>query len=721
MRKVAFLSLVFFIMIITGCSTFNQNYKLATEAAANKDWDKAIEYYEKAILEDPSNAAYRLALTRAKILASYTHVFMARKLAAEGKKEEALAEFQKALSYDPNNRAIMVEAQLLTAEKQEAPEPAEIKIEPPVKLQVDDKKLSLNFMHDRVMLRAIFQALGKHAKLNILFDEAFKDIPYSVDLTDRTFEQALSSLCMATKNFHRVIDEKTLIIVPDLPNKRIQYELNAVKTFYLSNIRAEDLQASLMQMLRTQFKAPSIMVDKNLNSITLRDAPAVLELAGKLIRLWDKPKGEVVIDLEIMEVSRQKLKKFGLELDQYIIGLGYSGGENPPSESGWFDLSQIDFSKKANFEITMPTAFLNFLESDSDTKIIAQPRLRGVEGEEMSYLVGDKIPIPRTSFTPFAAGGVPQQPLTSFDYEDVGIDIKITPRIHQEGEITLELEMNIKSVGGTGVADIPIISTREIKNVIRLKDGETNLLAGLLKDEERLSTSGIIGLKSIPVLGGLFSKTEKTVQQWDVLMTITPYIIRSIPLNEDDLKPLWINLETTSASSGGTAARPGLEPDMDPQARRRTTVQREAEQADASREQNRVHFSPANFEITEGREFRVSVVVQSAEEISNMTLNLSFNPQVLELKQVVQGSIAARLGENVPFLQNIDNASGTCTIGFSSTDVARGFRGSGRVATLVFQPVAKGDSPMSFTSITANGPKGQSIQLQPAEGRVRVR
>ena len=720
MRKVAFLSIVFFILILSGCSTFNQNYKLATEAAANKDWDKAIEYYEKAILEDPSNAAYRLALTRAKILASYAHVFMARNLAAEGKKEEALAEYRKALSCDPNNRAIMVEAQLLTAEKQKAPEAAEIKIEPPVKLQVDDKKLSLNFMHDRVMLKAIFQALGKHAKLNILFDEAFKDIPYSVDLTDRTFEQALSSLCMATKNFHRVIDEKTLIIVPDLPNKRIQYELNAVKTFYLSNIRAEDLQASLMQMLRTQFKAPQIMVDKNLNSITLRDAPAVLELAGKLIKLWDKPKGEVVIDLEIMEVSRQKLKTFGLELDQYIMGLGYSGGENPASESGWFDLSQIDFSKKANFGITLPTAFLNFLESDSDTKIIAQPRLRGVEGEEMSYLVGDKIPIPRTSFTPFAAGGVPQQPLTSFDYEDVGIDIKITPRIHQEGEITLELEMNIKSVGGTGVADIPIISTREIKNVIRLKDGETNLLAGLLKDEERLSTRGIIGLKSIPVLGSLFSSTEKTVQQWDVLMTITPYIIRSIPLNEDDLKPLWINLETPSASSSG-GSDASQDQGMDLEARRRITMQREAAQPDAARAQNRVYFSPANFEITEGREFRVSVVVQSAEEISNMTLNLSFNPQVLELKQVAQGSIAARLGENVPFLQNIDNASGTCTIGFSSTDVARGFRGSGRVATLVFQPVAKGDSPMSFTSIAANNPKGQSIQLQSDEGRVRVR
>ncbi len=716
MRKMAFLSIVLITMVLAGCSTFNQSYKMATKEAANKNWDEAIRYYEKAILEDPDNAAYRLALTRAKILASYTHVFKARGLAAAGKKDEALAEYKKALSYDPTNRAVAVEAQLLMARAEEPQEQEEIKIEPPVTLKVSAQKLSLNFMHDRVKLKAIFQALGKHAQINILFDESFKDIPYSVDLSDRTFEQAINSLCLATKNFYRIIDENSLIIVPDLPAKRIQYELNAVKTFYLSNIKAEDLQASLMQILRSQFRAPQFMVDKNLNSITLRDSPEVLELAGKLIKLWDKPRGEVVIDLEIMEVSRQRLKKFGLELDQYVMGLGYSGGENPPTEGGWFDLSKIDFTNKANFQITMPTAFLNFLESDQDTKIIAQPRLRGIEGEEMTYLVGDKIPIPRTSFTPIAAGGVAQQPVTSFDYEDVGIDIKITPRIHYEGEITLEMEVNVKSVGGTGVADIPIISTREIKNIIRLKDGETNLLAGLLKDEERLSSRGIIGLKSIPVLGGLFSSTEKTVQQWDVLMTITPYIIRSIPLTEDDLKPLWVNLGTPLVSSGDSSSgeeEPTLESVRPSQGREAQDVE--------ERGSNRIDLSPANFEITEGREFRVSVIVQASDEIGSMTVNLSYNPSVLELKQIVQGSIAGQTGQDAPFLQNIDNSSGTCTIGFSSTDVARGFKGSGRIATLVFDSIAKGDSPLTFTSVTANGPSGQSVQMVSREGRVRVR
>ncbi len=717
MKKVAFLSIIILILVLSGCSTFNKNYKLGTEAVANKDWDKAIVYYEKAVQEDPENAAYRLALTRAKILASYTHSFTARKLAAEGKKEEAMAEYEKALAYDPSNRVIAAEALALTQEEKKAIKPIGTKIELPIKLQVGDQKLQLNFMHDRVKLKDIFQALGKHARINILFDEQFKDIPFSVDLTDRTFEQAVNSLCMATKNFYRIIDERTIIIVPDLPAKRIQYELNAVKTFYLSNIKAEDLQASLMQILRSQFRAPQVIVDKNLNSITLRDAPEVLELADKLIRSWDKPRGEVIIDLEIMEVSRQTLKNFGIEFDQFLLGLAYTGGENPPAESGWFDLSKIDLGNKANYSITLPTAFLNFLEADQDTKILSQPRLRGIEGEEISYLVGDKIPIPRTSFTPIAAGGVSQQPITSFEYEDVGIDIKITPRIHYEGEVTLELEMNVKSVGGTGVADIPIISTREVKNIMRLRDGETNLLAGLLKDEERLAVRGVIGLKSIPVLGNLFSSTEKTIQQTDVIMTITPYIIRSVPITEEDFEPLWVNLEASPSSAQG-----GADEEFDQEAMRRMRPEVRAEdQPEPAEGPNTISLSPANFEITEGREVRVSVVVQSQEEVSAMTLNLSFNPQILSLKEIVKGSITARLGQEIPFLQNIDNSSGACTIGFSSTDVSRGFRGAGRVATLVFQATAKGDSQISFSSVTANGPTGRSIQFEAAEGRVRVR
>jgi general secretion pathway protein D len=711
MRKAVLLTII--TLTFWGCVTLSRSYRLGTEAALSKNWDEAIKYYERAVMESPKNSVYRLALFRAKLSASADHLTKARELAFQGKKNEALVEYEKALSYDPLNRVIAEEAKRLIEEEAKVEEPKEIRIEPPVKLEVDKEKIHLKFVEAN--LRSIFQALGKHARVNVLFDEQFRDITFSIDLVDMVFEQALNSLCLASKNFYRIIDERTIIIAPDLPQKRIQYELNAIKTFYLSNISAEEIRVSLTQMLRTQYKAPNIIVDKNLNTVTVRDAPAVIELAENIINIWDKPKGEIVLDLEIMEVSRVKLKQLGMELEQGLIGFRYSGGETE-EEPGWFSLKGIDFSKSENFQVTLPGAIVQFLEADSDTRIISQPRLRGVDGEEITYLVGDKIPIPRTTFTPIAAGGYAQQPLTSFEYQDVGIDVKITPTIHFEKEVTLDLEIKIKSLGGTGYADIPIIATREVKNVIRLKDGETNLLAGLLKDEERKTVSGIAGLKNIPILGSLFSSTDLTIQQTDVILTITPYIIRTIPLSEEDKKPLWVDLGGISPATGEREAPP-----EGALAERRARRTAEVENMARRREQNQVFLTPANFEVPQNREFRVSVNARIQEDISSMSLNISFDPGQVQLKEIVRREFLNRLGKDVPFLQNIDNSSGACTVGFSSTEIGKGIKGTGSIATLVFKAVSKGESIVQVTSVSANKPTGQSLIFDTGQSRVVVR
>ena len=711
MRKIVLLIII--ALTFWGCAGLSRSYKLGTEAALSKNWDGAVKYYERAALESPENSVYRLALFRAKLAASSVHLIKARELAFQEKKEEALVEYKKALSYDPLNRMIAEEAKSLIEEEVKEEEPKKTRIEPPVKLKVDKEEIHLKFVDANI--RSIFQALGKHARVNVLFDEQFRDITFSIDLVDMIFEQALNSLCLASKNFYRIIDERTIIIAPDLPQKRIQYELNAIRTFYLSNIKAEDIRVSLTQMLRTQYKAPNIIVDKNINTVTLRDTPAVIELAEKIIKIWDKPKGEIILDLEIMEVSRVRLKQLGMELGQGSISFRYTGGETD-EEPGWFSLKGIDFSKPENFQVTLPGAIVQFLEADSDTKIISQPRLRGIDGEEITYLVGDKIPIPRTTFTPIAAGGYAQQPLTSFEYQDVGIDVKITPTIHFEKEITLELEIKIKSLGGAGYANIPIIATREVKNVIRLRDGETNLLAGLLKDEERKTVSGIAGLKNIPILGSLFSSTDLTIQQTDVILTITPYIIRTVPLSEEDLKPLWVDLGGISPAAS-TRGGPPEEELAERRARQRTEVEDMARRS----EQNQVFLTPANFEVPQNREFRVSVNARIQEDISSMSLNISFDPESVKLKEVVRREFLNRLGKDVPFLKNIDNSSGVCTIGFSSTDIGQGIKGTGSIATLVFQAVSKGESTVQVTSVSANKPTGQTLMFETGQSRVVVR
>jgi general secretion pathway protein D len=713
MKKIALFLAV--LLSIWGCATFSENYKLGTKAAMNKDWNEAVKYYEKALWESPDNSVYRLALFRAKMAASYSHLLKARELVAQGMKEEALLEYEKALSYDPLNRVIAKEAALLKGEEVKEEEPEEKKIELPVKLRVDKEKVQLEFT--KVNLRSIFQALAKFAKVNIIFDEQFKDISFSISLKDVDFEGAIRTLCLASKNFYRIIDEKTIIIAPDQPLKRAQYELNAIRTFYLSNINAQEVQQLLAQMLRTQLgRVPTIFVDKNLNSVTVRDTPSNIELAEKLLKIWDKSKGEVVIDLEIMEVTRTRLRELGLDFDQHIIGFKY-GESDAAEDSGWISLRDLDFSKRENYQISLPLAFIKFLESDSDTKIIAQPRLRGMQDEEIRYLVGEKVPIPRTTFTPIAAGGVSQQPITSFEYQDVGIELAVKPKIHFENEVTLEIEIKITSLGGVGYADIPIISTREVKNVIRLKNGETNFLAGLLKDEERMSLKGIPGLKNIPLLGSLFSSTQQTITQTDVILTLTPYIIRTLPLDEKDIEPLWIGLDKVAPLSREPQPMPEDVLEQRRAQERRLEEERRREEA----EQDQVFLNPSNLQIPQDREFRINANMRTQQEIGMLSLTVNYDAQMFNLKEIVAGGLIRRLGDDVPFLKNIDNTAGIATIGFSSPEIDRGLKGAGRIASLLFQTVRKGEGTISITSVTANKPSGEAVSFGYNECRIVVR
>ncbi len=715
-------TLIILSLSLCGCVSFGPQYfRSGNEAEINKDWDTAIAYYEKAIAENPKEYAYKMSLIRARLSASMFHVQSARGLVAEGNTGAALEEYNKALSYNPLDRSVYEEMRRLIEEPQPLEGQAEEVIEYPVKLLAPPDRIELKFTE--AGLRSIFQALGKHADVNIIFDELFKDTPMTIDIAGKGFEDAVAYLCLASKNFYRIIDERTLIIVPDQPVKRIQYEQHAIKVFYLSNINAQDIFAALQQMLRSQIRAPNIFVDKTLNTVTIRDTPDNIMLAAQLIRRWDKPRPEVVVDLQVMEVTRQRLRQLGVDLDNAALGLRYAG-PGAGEDAGWYNLGAIKLGSASNFEVSLPSALIQLLQADSDTKVLAQPRLRGVGDEEMSTKVGQKVPIPQTTFSPIAAGGVSQQPITSFTYQDVGLEIKVKPKVHLEKEITLEIEVMITNIAGSGFANIPIISNREIKNVIRLKDGETNLLAGLLRDEERKSLRGIAGLASIPILGSLFGSTDKTIDQSDLVLTVTPYIIRALPRTADDAKPLWIELE--GISSAGRGDRPQVDEMM---MRREMERAEDTDVAPAPGEPEErpqedqgpgeVSLDPANFEVPQGREFRISVNVRSQQEIGNMSVSLSFDPQVVKLKDVVEGGMVRMLGGNVPFLKNV--AAGSATLGFSSPQLTRGVKGGGNMAVLVFEAAAPGETRIMVTGASANTPTGQTISFSTRESRVVVR
>ncbi|MGA2587951.1 MAG: secretin N-terminal domain-containing protein [Candidatus Aminicenantales bacterium] len=715
MKKIA--AMIVIALGLWACVGLNPSYRQGAQAEMNKHWEEAVSYYEKASLENPKEPVYRLALERARFSAGLFHVQEARKLLALGKKEEAKAEYAKAIFFNPRDTTIAGEARAAAAE---APQETAAKKDPfefPIKLKAKEDSLQLKFPVE-TSLRSIFLVLGKTAGVSLVFDAQFRDVPFTTDLVNMTFVQALRSLCNATKNFYRIVDERTVLILPDNPMNRIQYDINCIKTFYLSNVSAQEMVASLSTMLRSTGKVPSIIADKNLNSITVRDTPQVVELAEKLIKVWDKPKGEVVIDLEIMEVSRTKLKQLGVSFSSNAVGLMYGSSSTSSTSSSWLNLKDIDLSKAENFSINLPSASLQILESDSDTKLIAQPRLRGVSDEEIDNKVGQKIPMPMTTFSTYAAGGVNNVPITSYNQQDVGIEIKIKPQVHFERDVTLSLEIKVTSLGGTGYADIPIINNREIKNVMRLKDGETNLIAGLLRDEERKSLKGVPWLKNIPVLGRLFGAEDTSLDQSDVILTITPYIIRTIPVTPNDEKPLWVDVDEPPSGNGVMGL---LEEEM----LGRDLNVRDAERAlQARRPQdqggNQIQLLPANFDLRPNVEFRVAVNLRSDQEIGNMSVILGYDPKLVSLKDVAEGGVTRQSGDKAPFLKNIDNNSGVCTIGYSSPASGKGFKGAGTLATLVFETKAPGEGYLSVANVSAMSAAGGAINLTTSRTRIVV-
>ena len=692
------------------CATLSREYRQGVEAEMNQKYDQAIKDYQQAALDDPNNAVYRLALVRAKLSASLFSLHTARSLVAQNKRKEAEVDYKKALFFDPLNRPAADELKALIAPPPKAEKNGQEKLEGPVRLKGSGEALNLSFRNE-VSLRSIFQTLGRVANVNFLYDDTFRDTNLAIDLTGKDLQQAVNFLCVASKNFSRTIDEKTVIIVPDNVQKRMQYELNAIKTFYLSNIDASDVQMRLTQMVKTMYKVPSIQVDKNLNSVTIRDTPQAVALAEKLLRSWDKSKGEVVIDIEIMEVNRIRMKKLGIDLSKGILGIRFNPADGSMTDDGYFPIKGLDLGDLANYQVTVPSAIVQFLGTDSDTKIVAQPRIRGLSGEKIEYIVGQKVPIVNSQFAAIAAGGLQTQPIVNYTLTDIGITIKMTPRIHIEGEVTLEIELQVSSIAGEGIAGIPIIANREIKNTVRLKDGETNLLAGLLRDEERKSVGGIVGLKDLPILGSLFSASQKTIEQTDVILTITPHIIRSIQITDEDTKPLWVDPDNLSGVTGtGGALR---------DSRREAAIAEEPPAQPEDAEGSVVYLSPASFEAPRDREFRMNIELSSEKEIGNASLVLTFDPQILKLKDVLEGGGLRQLGDKVPFLKNI--SGGTCTIGFSSPPGGRGFKGRGVLAVLVFTSVNPGETSLGFTSATAGTPMGQAIVLQTGEASVSIR
>ncbi|HEX9327761.1 MAG TPA: secretin N-terminal domain-containing protein, partial [Reyranella sp.] len=437
--------------------------------------------------------------------------------------------------------------------KKDAAKKSITKAQPPQLNPASDQPISLSFPHE-TPVKDIYKALGSAYGINILFDQAVKNDPIAIELKDVTAQQALERLMQAANHFYKALDEHTIIVVPDNPQARRDYEDLVIRTFYLSNGDAEQVT----NVVRTMLEARNVFPLKALNAITIRDTADKVRIAEKIIEANDKAKAEVVVDVELLQLDLERSRSMGAYLQATSGALSATPTSTDTAHTPLpVNIGSIRNLKSGDWTFTLPSVSYAFLKSAGESQTLANPELRISEGEKATLHIGQRVPVPVTQFNSIgigttAAGAV--SPVTSFQYQDVGIKVAVEPRVHHNQEVTLKLTVEVidlgvdKDVGGG--QKVPSFVTRTIEDTIRLKDGETNFLAGLIQQNDTNLDQKTPFLGDIPIIGRLFTQNTRKRRRTDLMLTMTPHIIRMPNITEDDMAPMWVGTQNNLTFRG---------------------------------------------------------------------------------------------------------------------------------------------------------------------------
>lgn len=699
------------VLLIISCAV-RKDFRQGQEAMRNQDWDRAVAYFLKAVGENPDNVECRISLGNALISASNLHLKKGKQYLIAGTLRPALIEFEKSLEYNPeNNEARQQKHRLLKRMKEldkkqrEKTRIEELKDkaakEKPATPQVKYKEKPYTLKFVRSDLIQIFKALQKSSGVNFIFDEAFKSKRIALNLEDVNFMDALEKIMVQTKLFYKVLDPNTILIVPDTPTKRKQYEELVMKTLFLSNGDPENIQ----KIVRSLTGMKIIAVDKDLNTITFKGAPAEVKLAEKIVRIHDKPKGELFIDIEIIEVNRTRVQEYGIELSQYNVTQTYSPETGTESTTSTIRTHMLPYTDASDYLLTLPSINYKLLKTDRDSRIKARPQLRVVDRQKVEVRLGDKVPIPTTSFVPYNIQGPAQQPITSYQMQDIGINIEVTPQIHHDGLVTLEMKFELTFITNPGTERLPpTIGNRAVTTIIKLRDNETSILAGLLRDTERRSMRGLPFISRLPVLKEIFSGNKNEVEQTDIILTLTPRIIRFPEIGEEDLDLLWV----------GTQARPGLKPppshlkleeeiesDKSTGMKKKEPKKVEKTKAQEKKMEPQKEEKPINLSIRVAEENKnikknietdISLVVKGKSDIRTVTLEIDFNPTMIQVLDIKKGPLVNQKESGVKshLLKNIDNKKGKIKVNLSVEQPLK-ITKEGELAVIRLKPLGTGE------------------------------
>jgi general secretion pathway protein D len=798
-RQLAFLLLL--TVLVSAC-TAGRAFRKGRDAARAGDWDAAVKHYTEALQASPDNAEYKIELERAMQNAAREHITRARDLEAKDQLDAALLEYRRAAEMDPTNRlaaarAIELERTIRDRIEKTRPQPAIDKLRQQARAQAAPvlnpaDRTPLKFSFNNSSLRDILNFIGSTAGINIQYDQSYRDVPYSVTLDGVPLEEALQQILSVNGFFYKVLNPSTILVAPDTQAMHLKYDDIVMQVFYLSHADATELSQVVNTMMRLQGQAiPAIYPGKTSNTLTVRATAAVMGVAERLIRAHDKPRAEVVIEVQILEVNRTRAKELGINLSDYAIGLTFSPEVAPPNtatpvpinptQPPPFNLNTISQGiSTADFYLSVPTAVLRFLATDSRTKQLAKPQLRGAEGQELTLNLGDQIPVVSTVFGAAAAGGFANIPQSSFNYRDVGVNITMTPRVTYEGEIILDLAVESSNLGANiSVAgqDVPSFGSRRVRTRLRLREGESNLLAGLLRDDQRRILTGLPGIMRVPGLRSIFGNSNDVISQTDIVMLITPHIVRTHELSVADLTPIYMGTQQNVGLGGpppliqapaaeepaaamppetpapittqkpqflpppaGTPVPPtatppaGTPPGTPPPVVPPVTTLPETPAPPPRDPTAPPPATPpppsgavAQISVTAPQEFRtgggpytVPLAVANASRLSTITLTVTFNPAVLRVRSVQEGTFMRQGGVTAMFTPRIDTATGRVDIAVTRSGDQAGASGSGLIGALLFDGIGQGNSLIQVSGV-ASTPEGTALPLLFTPASVTVR
>src|SRR5229473_3836227 len=756
-------------LLAAGCPKGKTDFNEGRRAEHLQDYDAAYDYYQKALKNDPENAQYLIKFNQARFEASTLHVKNGVKLREGGQLEAAASEFQRAVAIDPSSPIAEQELRRTVGSIEERNRANNAATEPPkddhsgelplASMPPELKPLprtSISLTMENVA-KIVYETIAKLAGITVIFDPDFPARRIPAKLNNVTLAQALDIVSLESKAFWKPVTENIIFVIPDQPAKRRDYEENVVRTFYLSNtVQAQDL-TEVVTGLRQLLDLKRITQLNSQNAMVIRDSPDKLEVAAKIIGDIDKAKPEVVIQVQVVEARVDKARNLGISpgttASVQVVAPGTttttSGSSTTSNTTNIITLKDLGHLTGSDYSVTLPSFTANALLNDSTTKIIQNPEVRSVDGQPAKLRIGDKVPIATGSFQAgVGVGGTAGtgfvNPLvnTQFQYQDVGVNIDVTPRIHPNHEVSMKLSVEVSSVTGQatiGGIQQPIISQRKIEQEIRLKEGESNVLGGLITRTDTKSINGWPGLAHIPLLRYFFSEDQHQSEDDEILIILTPHIVRMPEWTRANLRPLYTGSESEVKVRREAVVR---SPNSEPRAAAPQGSTNSAQQVPGaavpatqgapptvpgSTNAAQIRFEPRSLSLKVGQKQTVGVVVENVNDLFSIPFLLQYNPAVISVEEVQHGEFLSGGNQEIAIVcsgcgsaNRGDKEHGQAIISATRQPNTAGVSGTGTIMGIVVKAIAPGSSNLSVVQVNAKDSQQRPIPLVTVEATLQV-